>query len=1183
VATFPGKPPNPLGVKVELLLNTTWTDITLYVMLRDLITISNMGRADESNSITAASITMTLKNDGRFTPKNSSGAYYPNIVRNCQVRVSVNATSLSGVAYNQFRFFGEIYSWPPSFDISQRDTYVSVIASGIWRRISASTTNMGSATARSVALLTGTSVPVAYWAMEDGTNTTGFVLSSGAGTNLVATGTPSYAADSTSFPGSNAIPQFNYARLAANVTAGPTPTSNVVRFGLSVPAAGDSEASTFAAGAEVCKILSAGTIGRVDVSLVANQLQIHGYLTSAGGTAQFSGTITTLVSGVPVIVSVEITPSGSSIAWALRIIKPSAGTVLDQVSGTRTASSIGAVSQIQLDGQGRLADTSAGHLGVYYAVPSLTTAATAAGGNAGELAVTRFTRLCTESNIPSTVIGSGGAAMGPQVDGTLAAAFQEIEDTDGGLLYETRDQFGLGYRTLASLQNQSAAVSFAFTSGVLGAPLAPTYDDQLVKNQWTVTNWDGYAVIAELTSGAISIAAPPNGVGSGYSASKTINASSDTQANTIAQQLLFQGTVDDLRFPVVSINFQRTPAAPFFSSIPSLRIGDYLSISSMPGYLGGGTAKQLIWGYTEKLGGDIPGWEIDYNTVPELPFETSFSPGVFSVAQVPAGSVAAGSPIGSTVSGSQLGAGSVPATALSATISARTIGGTLQIIGPATPYDWTFAVTGTPADVNYFICTQVQSLPIAVGDTFTNSGGLGGPFTVTSIDSPSGGNAEIHFTPAASSVMSTGTVFGGKNGDQWVNTSGGNQVNQWGAGAWTPIQFGAAAISATSRQLGGIITTVSATAPASPLANDLWINTAAGNAIEQYNGTAWVLYQFGSGSIAANSIAAAQITANTITASQIAAGTITATQIAANTITAAKIAANTITATQIAASTITASNMAAGVVIAGVVNGTVITGATIIADGTSGEILVYSGTPALGNLIGSWSGSSGSDTPGNLYPIGLRAQAVTLPNLSSAPAPFSGASTLYTDSNGGAHLLSSSGQDLVLDRSLASSVSYNLPNTASFTEITDQWTIEAGDAEVSTCYMVETWGNATWGSPGGSLIFALSLNGGLGGSVMTTSVGGILAGNGVSWTIRLLIRVTTAGSSGVFHAHFSGALTPTGSARGTGITAAIEQDQSSLGINTTVSNTLAIAAAWNATSSGQNLQSYGNMFTRRSV
>jgi len=76
----------------------------------------------------------------------------------------------------------------------------------------------------------------------------------------------------------------------------------------------------------------------------------------------------------------------------------------------------------------------------------------------------------------------------------------------------------------------------------------------------------------------------------------------------------------------------------------------------------------------------------------------------------------------------------------------------------------------------------------------------------------------------------------------------------------------------------------------------------------------------------------------------------------------------------IAANSITATLIAAGTILAGAVDGTTITGAQIIADGLSGQILVYSGTPAYGNLIGAWSTSAGDDIYGNPYPAGLLAQ-----------------------------------------------------------------------------------------------------------------------------------------------------------------------------------------------------------------
>jgi len=197
----------------------------------------------------------------------------------------------------------------------------------------------------------------------------------------------------------------------------------------------------------------------------------------------------------------------------------------------------------------------------------------------------------------------------------------------------------------------------------------------------------------------------------------------------------------------------------------------------------------------------------------------------------------------------------------------------------------------------------------------------------------------VQFGPSALSFSAGGTTVtvaatapaSPDTGDIWYDTAAGNAMNVWNGSAWVPYQFGSAAISATARQLGGTITTVAASAPGGAIAGDLWIDTASGNAIYQYSGSAWVLYQFGSGSIAANSIAAAQIVANTITASQIAAGTITATQIETGTIVASLIAAGTITATQIAAGTITASNIASGTITGSNIAAATITASNIAA------------------------------------------------------------------------------------------------------------------------------------------------------------------------------------------------------------------------------------------------------------
>ena len=1088
MATFPGShaSPNPLGFKAELLGIVSagvWSDITQYVMLRNTVNITNMGRTDESGSITPSTLTLTLKNtDGRFTPKNSAGAYFPNIVRNCQIRISVNATSVTGVAYNNFRFFGEIASWPPGYDVSQHDIYVDITASGIWRRIQSSSVPIGSCYWRYVNLLTGTSVPAAWWAMEDGSGSANFALTGGTGTNMIPTGTPSYAGDGASFPGSNALPTMNGARLAANVSSAATPTNNVLRFALSVPAANDSSFSQFTLNTVATMISSAGGIKRIDVTLNnTGQVAINGYTSTAGGTAAFSGTVATRISGVPVLVSAELT----STTWALRVIKPGAGAVLDQVTGSRSQT-VTAVTQVQLNPQGRLQDTTIGQAGVWYVIPALTTAAANIGGNAGELAADRISRLCTESNIPLTLIGSGGAALGPQVSDTMASVLQSIEATDGGLLSETTGQFGLGYRTLASMQNQAAALTISYTSGALGAPLTPTYDDQLIRNQWTVQNTPtNYSTTAQLNSGAISIQPPPNGVGQGYAQSKNINANANSQADAIATQLLKQGTVDDVRFPVVYINFLRTAAAPFFSSIPSLRIGDFFQISNLPAFLGGGTTKQIALGYTETIGGDPETWTFSVNAVPELPFETTFSPGSFTVLQGAAGGVPQGSSVGSTVNGSQVGSGAVSGSQASVALSARSIGGSTQFISAATPYKWSFAVTGTPADNSYFICTSIQALPIAVGDTFSNTGGLGSPFTVTSVDQPFAGFTNVHFTPDATGVMSTGTVQGGTNGDTWVNTSAGNQVNQWNAGVWNAITWNASNV----------------------------------------------------------------IQANTITASQI----------------------------------------AAGIIIAGVVNGTTISGAQIIAFGSSGEFLVYSGTPASGNLIGSWSGASGIDAQGNAYPAGLAVEqgGLVLYNQGSAPASVSGASSFYSSTAGRPRYLSQVGTDAVLERNEINISQFTIGNTVTATAMSPTLSYAANEGAQSSEFEIEIMGVIVGGPTASVQTFGFRLyidgaNAGGGfdiGAVLFSSTS--TNNQSFTYTVRFLMDILTTGAGGTIHIHSDGGCSASAATRIQGHDAILGGDIDGVAFDTTATHTLKIMGFWGGTATGQTATTYRSKVARR--
>lgn len=758
---FPGK---RLGLRVDLLLAGVWTDITAFVYQRNPVSITNVGRTDWTATLQPSQLTLTVNNrDGRFTPKLSSGAYFPNITRNTQIRVFLSVTSSTGVSYAGFRFYGEVAEWPVHWDPSQHDIAVDIVANGIWRRLSQLQTSLGSAYRRFKVNTNVFTMLRSYWPCEDGTGSKVLVpFGSVAGTQnatqaFVAGQAGLSMASSSGFPGSDDIVTLNAASMTALVPSGGTwsftvsgtpiandyfivstgqaasilvgdgftdtsnpgtkfrvtsmeppfagfvnvhftPTAattmnnpdvvtagggaNVTRFLLSVPAAGDSASGS--TNWNLIEIDSTGTVAKFELYLNASGTLLM-QLRNSGGAVIAAGTTTTNVKGTPYLVSCELT---GGVSFAVRLIKPGASGITESMTGS-VSGSVGQVTKVIFSRALALVDTAVGHLSVAYAAPtSLVQEAYALNGFAGEFAADRFVRLCGELGIASETIGapSSSAPMGPQVDDTLQNVFQSIEDTDCGLLYELRDQFGMGYRTNASMANQQVQFALNYAAATVDQDFAPAYDDQLTKNNITVQNWTGYTQQAILTAGPMSVLNPPNGIGNGYNYSRTVNAANDNQLPGIANFLLNVGAVDEIRFPVVTVKMIRASSANLFSAIATADIGDYFQITNPPSFLTTTTIRQLIWGYSEVM--NAREWTFSFNTVPESAWETGFSPGTIQTAQIPGGSPVSSQAQGSLGLASLIANGSITPGMLSSGITVHTLGGnaiTIALVAPSNP------------------------------------------------------------------------------------------------------------------------------------------------------------------------------------------------------------------------------------------------------------------------------------------------------------------------------------------------------------------------------------------------------------------------------------------------------------------------------------------------------------------
>ena len=192
----------------------------------------------------------------------------------------------------------------------------------------------------------------------------------------------------------------------------------------------------------------------------------------------------------------------------------------------------------------------------------------------------------------------------------------------------------------------------------------------------------------------------------------------------------------------------------------------------------------------------------------------------------------------------------------------------------------------------------------------------------------------------------------------------------------------------------GVKVTFSSTEPSSPGVGDLWYDVSDGLLLNQWDGTAWVPYQIGTGAIADGAITTSLIADNAVTTALIASGAVTETEIAAGTITAAQInsaagilggmiADGTITGSNIAAGTITAGLLAAGIVVAGIVDATTINAATFtgsVFEGTDFIIntagaFFYSPSIGPGNLAFSIAAAGGTDpNSGQTYDKGIFAE-----------------------------------------------------------------------------------------------------------------------------------------------------------------------------------------------------------------
>ncbi|MDG4750629.1 hypothetical protein O7630_06745 [Micromonospora sp. WMMD718] len=532
-------------------------------------------------------------------------------IRNWLVTGNTNSP-LPSVTYDNYEavepiFAGEISEWPVRWHPTGNDAWVSVEASGILRRL-----NQGAKALNSPLYRTLTSYkPMAYMPLEDGSDST-------APTNVALGGSIYGSAREVTFSADNTLKgAVTTAKLGAatswlNVKAGPASGNSSWSFLLffkldSLP--------TTSAYVDLAKIESRGAVTQWTLSI--NNTNYRWVGTASDGSTVTSATTGSFGSDASptgwVAMSLQVVQAGSNVEWTAFFHGVGSGTwytipgfsvTYTGAFGNPTAATIATGALV----------ASVGHAGLFpVELPIVTWEfRNASNGYVGETAGDRIKRLAREEGIPVDIVGtiSETAPMGRQKADSFLNLLYSCAEADGGLLTERQQSLALSYRTRESLYNRpDLALSYQTDKF---AELMPIEDADDIRNDVTVKREDGASARFVVESGPLSVSA----VGS-YADSLTLNLAYDEQAIQHAAWRAFQGTVDEARWPTVTVNlmhpdWQANPALR--RQVAALNVGDFISIDDLPAFLPPGPVKLLIVGVRVSL--DAFRWQITWTCRP---------------------------------------------------------------------------------------------------------------------------------------------------------------------------------------------------------------------------------------------------------------------------------------------------------------------------------------------------------------------------------------------------------------------------------------------------------------------------------------------------------------------------------------------------------------------------------------
>jgi hypothetical protein len=531
------------------------------------------------------------------------------------VRGAANTNANAVVAFDEFevndyRFWAEGAASAPTSDLSGRKVLAPFESVGILQRLTAGDQPRLSAPRRYLEGLTGT-VPVASWTLEDGQLQSEAVPTWGAQTLQPFVGThPSGAVVSYPRLGTGTLAPWLPSVVSRSSDGGLTSIWGRV----SMPA--------FAGTWTVDLAYASGTadqINGVDVNpsylpdgaLGWPQLIFDPKFQTIGvdhASSSMSAVIPRLFDGLVHHVRWIMTQVGGDVSQQVFVD----GAFISSSSGA--TATLAPISTIALYSAPGTASVAIGYLSAWTTPAPIADYVNAVFGYRDETAAARLARVCGSENIPFQLmdVADQTTPVGPQPTATIPDILFRAADADQGILYEPRDALALAYRPRATMYDQTGP-TLNYDGGHIAEPFLPTEDDQTLLNDVTARRDNGGFARVVITDGRLgtdAINPRPEDL--------TWNVASDSELAGIAGWRAHLGTVDEARFPMLTVNMAAPDVAgdvALMGQLASLDLGDLVTVENLPAWLPPDDVRQLIQGCEETFG-DGKEWSIAWNCTP---------------------------------------------------------------------------------------------------------------------------------------------------------------------------------------------------------------------------------------------------------------------------------------------------------------------------------------------------------------------------------------------------------------------------------------------------------------------------------------------------------------------------------------------------------------------------------------